>query len=33
MCDGAVTFIAENINQLTFNAMGSREGGESFAVP
>jgi prepilin-type N-terminal cleavage/methylation domain-containing protein len=31
MCDGAVAFIAENINQVTFNAMGSREGGETFA--
>jgi prepilin-type N-terminal cleavage/methylation domain-containing protein len=30
MSDGSVTFISQNINQLTFNAMGSREGGEAY---
>jgi len=29
MCDGSATFISQNINQVTFNAMGSREGGET----
>jgi prepilin-type N-terminal cleavage/methylation domain-containing protein len=31
MCDGSVTFVNQNISQLTFNAMGSRAGGEAIA--
>jgi hypothetical protein len=33
MCDGSVTFISANINQPTFNALGSRQGGETVTVP
>jgi prepilin-type N-terminal cleavage/methylation domain-containing protein len=33
MCDGSVVFLTESMNQLTLNAMGSREGGESIAAP
>jgi prepilin-type N-terminal cleavage/methylation domain-containing protein/prepilin-type processing-associated H-X9-DG protein len=29
MCDGSVTFVNQNISQNTFNAMGSRGGGET----
>jgi prepilin-type N-terminal cleavage/methylation domain-containing protein len=31
MCDGSVTFVNQSINQVTFNAMGSRAGGETVA--
>jgi len=33
MADGSVTFFTESIAQKTFNALGSREGGESIAMP
>jgi len=32
-CDGSVTFINQNITQQVFNALGSREGGETVAFP
>jgi prepilin-type N-terminal cleavage/methylation domain-containing protein len=33
MADGSVTFLTESISQVTFNALGSREGGETIATP
>jgi hypothetical protein len=33
MCDGSVSFVNQNIAQPTFNAMGSRQGGETIAAP
>jgi hypothetical protein len=33
MSDGSVTFFTESISQNVFNALGSREGGESIAMP
>jgi prepilin-type N-terminal cleavage/methylation domain-containing protein len=32
MADGSVTFISQTVNQVAFNAMGSREGGESISA-
>jgi prepilin-type N-terminal cleavage/methylation domain-containing protein/prepilin-type processing-associated H-X9-DG protein len=33
LADGSVRFIADTIDPLTFNAMGSRAGGEAFSTP
>jgi prepilin-type N-terminal cleavage/methylation domain-containing protein/prepilin-type processing-associated H-X9-DG protein len=33
MADGSVTFLTQNINQIAYNAMGSRAGGEASAAP
>jgi hypothetical protein len=33
MADGSVTFFTESITQNVFNALGSREGGESVTMP
>jgi len=33
MCDGSIRFLNENIDMKTYNAMGSRAGGEVFTLP
>ncbi|MDY0166843.1 MAG: DUF1559 domain-containing protein [Thermoguttaceae bacterium] len=33
LCDGSVTFFSENIDMKTYNALGSRAGGEVVAMP
>jgi prepilin-type processing-associated H-X9-DG protein len=33
LTDGSVRFLSQNISQITFNAMGSRAGGEVFEMP
>jgi prepilin-type processing-associated H-X9-DG protein len=33
LVDGSVRFLSENISSITFNAMGSRAGGEVVEVP
>jgi prepilin-type N-terminal cleavage/methylation domain-containing protein/prepilin-type processing-associated H-X9-DG protein len=32
MCDGSVVFLTQNINHIAYNAMGSRNGGESISA-